>query len=172
LRGNLVSGLKIHELAGNETSVNPAWRRSYTHILATGNGGLWGHPDMSAMKAISPDSGAYSNEASTRETSWKTTFFGPHYERLSSIKTKYDPDGLFWVTPGINADQFSVQNGRVCPVAAASRSQYQLVAPANDNTNPGKGMDSDADGPQFPLWYSTGLLGFTVNPKFLSSKKR
>jgi hypothetical protein len=62
LRGNLVSGLKIHELAGNETSVHPAWRKAYTHILATGNGGLWGRPDMSLMKNISLDSGAYSNE--------------------------------------------------------------------------------------------------------------
>ena len=34
------------------------------------------------------------------QTNWKIAFWGSHYDNLSAIKTKYDPIGLFWVSPG------------------------------------------------------------------------
>jgi hypothetical protein len=70
-------------------------------------------------------------QASVRNPNWKNDFWGSNYARLSQIKTKYDPNGVFWVTPGINADEYSVVNGRVCKVPSTDPS----FAPANDNTN-------------------------------------
>lgn len=46
------------------------------------------------------------------------------------MKTKYDPNGVLWVTPGINADEYSVVDGRVCKTPSTGP-----LAPANDNKN-------------------------------------
>jgi hypothetical protein len=162
LRGNLVSGRKVHQLA-NESSVNPAWRRAYSRIIASADGGdSKKYPDTSPLKALGKDSGVYLNEASTNQTNWKQAFWGSNYERLSQIKTKYDPNGVFWVTPGVNADHFSVQDGRVCRVNTANRARYVNVAPVTDNPNLAMGMSYNADGPGFPFWATP--KGWTLAP--------
>ncbi|QDS72645.1 hypothetical protein FKW77_002478 [Venturia effusa] len=154
LRGNVVGGNKV-SMTGNATAVTPAWRKAYVHLIATGQGA----PDASALRVLAKDSGAYSNEASRIQESWKTAFWGPNYERLSQIKTKYDPKGLFWVSPGINADQFSVQeDGKVCRVAPVATSKFAKVAPEMDNKNMAPGGASNADGEGFPLLWVDGKI--------------
>ncbi|KAF8887427.1 FAD-binding domain-containing protein [Mucidula mucida] len=64
------------------TSVTPAWRDA-----------LW-HNATQPMRDLTPDSGAYLNEAFIYEPDFETTFWGDNYPRLLSIKEKYDPDGL------------------------------------------------------------------------------
>jgi hypothetical protein len=58
IRFHLVAGPRIW---GNwrDTSVNPAWRRTYAHVSATG-----GTPNAQPLRDMSPNSGAYSNEVS------------------------------------------------------------------------------------------------------------
>jgi len=162
LRGNLVGGGQVHKL-GKDTSVNPAWRRAYSHIIASADGGgsIW--PDTSALKALGKDSGVYLNEAATNQTNWKQAFFGSNYDRLSEVKTKYDPNGVFWVTPGVNADHFEVQEGRVCRVSTANRARFVKQAPVTDNPNLAKGMALNADGPGFPFW-ATPWGSYTISP--------
>lgn len=66
LRGNLVSGRVVHQL-GNDTSVNPAWRRAYCHLIATASGReSIGDPDVTPLKALKKDYGVYLNEVSER----------------------------------------------------------------------------------------------------------
>lgn len=77
---------------------------------------------------------------------------------MSAIKTKYDPNGIFWVSPGINVDHFAVQNGRVCRIAAAQQTSYAQLAPETDNRNPASSVDSNADGPGFPLLWDNGRI--------------
>jgi hypothetical protein len=60
LRGHLIAGDTVMEL-GKGTSVHPAWRRSYVHLIATGNGA----PNATALKILAPDMGCYANEVST-----------------------------------------------------------------------------------------------------------
>jgi hypothetical protein len=55
-----------------------------------------------------------------------------NYPKLSTIKQKYDPNMVFWATPGINADYMRVVNGRVCRVNTAADVK---VAPLTDNGN-------------------------------------
>jgi len=55
---------------------------------------------------ITPDSGAYFNEASRFEPKWQTTFFGSHYAQLKSIKKAYDPKDLFIVAEGVGSDDW------------------------------------------------------------------
>lgn len=59
LRGNVVGGNKVFT-TGNATSVTPAWRKAYVHLISTGQG----VPDASSLKVLAKDSGAYSNEVS------------------------------------------------------------------------------------------------------------
>jgi hypothetical protein len=71
IRFHLVAGHKVGS-QGQNTSVNPAWRRSYAHVLVTGGG----VPNAQALRDISPNSGAYINE-------------GPEYLLPSLILTVY-----------------------------------------------------------------------------------
>ena len=65
------------------------------------------------------------------EPDWQNSFWGSNYGRLAELKSRYDPNMVFWVTPGINADHMKVVDKRLCkttpPVPAA------LVAPKTDN---------------------------------------
>jgi hypothetical protein len=63
---------------------------------------------------------------------WKKTFWGTSYPKLSEIKKKYDPNLVFWVTPGINADHREVRQGRVCKV---DNPVEKSKAPVSDNGN-------------------------------------
>ncbi|CAI6100819.1 unnamed protein product [Clonostachys chloroleuca] len=47
---------------------------------------------------------------------WSKSFWGDNYPRLSTIKEEIDPDMVFWVSPGINANYVEVVDGRVCRV--------------------------------------------------------
>src|ERR1700761_5887063 len=71
------------------------------------------------------------------EEGWKETFWGSNYPKLSEIKSRYDPDMVFWSTPGINADLMEVRDGRLCKVATPSVSR---VAPKSDNQNSPRAM--------------------------------
>jgi len=59
IRFHLVAGPKVWA-QGQDTSVNPAWRKAYAHVLVTGGG----VPSAQALRDISPKSGAYVNEVS------------------------------------------------------------------------------------------------------------
>ena len=76
-------------------------------------------------------------QAYYKEPDWQNSFWGSNYERLSQIKTKVDPNGLFWVTPGINAEKFQTVNGRVCRVESPRAVGRTDIAPATDNQNLG-----------------------------------
>ncbi|KAK3078327.1 hypothetical protein LTS18_007791, partial [Coniosporium uncinatum] len=81
---------------------------------------------------------------------WKSVFWGPNYASLLRIKQKYDPQGVFWVTPGVGADLFEVKEGRVCK-AAGTASAANALPPLNDNSNYAMMNDYDADGSAFPI---------------------
>ncbi len=57
-------------------------------------------------EAIGPDAGSYSNEADPTELNFQTTFYGPNYDKLSAIKSKYDPDDLFIVVGGVGSERW------------------------------------------------------------------
>jgi hypothetical protein len=130
LRGHLVGGGKVIDPAADTyTTVNPAWRRAFVHLIATGGAS----PNATAIKMIDPESGSYSNEnGGSREPNWKKTMFGHHYDKLYQIKQKYDPKGLFWVSPGVGADDFGWIDGRLCLVKGTSAQSLGNTAPPTD----------------------------------------
>ncbi|KAF9033033.1 FAD-binding domain-containing protein [Hymenopellis radicata] len=88
------------------TSVTPAWRDALWHVIfaitmpwnATAEQKQdWFNVVQNAsqpLRDLTPDSGAYLNEAFIYEPDFETAFWGENYPRLLSIKEKYDPDGL------------------------------------------------------------------------------
>ncbi|KAI5855468.1 hypothetical protein BZA05DRAFT_370419 [Tricharina praecox] len=129
LRGHLVGGGAVLS-SGENTSVLPAWRSAYVHLVGTGVGRF----NVSSLRTLAPDSGAYVNEASALNPHWKGDFWGGNYKRLAEIKTTYDPEGVFWITPGIGADRYEVRDGRLCRSKEVRDTE---IAPTSDNVNIG-----------------------------------
>lgn len=102
-----VAGGQVSKGNSQDTSVQPAWRSA----LMLPSVGLSWNDDISyqdqleiqsaltkavgRLRAITPGSGAYVNEADPNEPDWQDSFFGANYLRLREIKKKYDPHGLF-----------------------------------------------------------------------------
>ncbi|KAJ7290604.1 hypothetical protein C8J57DRAFT_1459088 [Mycena rebaudengoi] len=57
-------------------------------------------------KLSGPNAGSYSNEADVLEMNFQTTFFGPNYAKLSTIKKKYDPNDLFIVGAAVGSERW------------------------------------------------------------------
>ncbi|KAL6703528.1 hypothetical protein ACN47E_009553 [Coniothyrium glycines] len=91
----------------SKTGVNPLWRDSLWHVIM---GQAWTTNDtptkrtqkqnaisaaVQPLKAITPGGGCYINEGDWTEDNWQQTFFGENYDRLLTIKKRYDPTGLF-----------------------------------------------------------------------------
>jgi hypothetical protein len=148
LRGHLVSGGKVHDPnMARTTNVNPAWRSALTHLIATGGGGI---PNMTSIKQLEPGAGNYGNEdLGTVEPDWKNHLWGEKYERLYNAKRRWDPNGIFWVTPGVGADDYAIFHGRLCKVSMLRGSGYirppnpMNYAPLFDNANPSRGPQTD-----------------------------
>ena len=101
-----VVGPVLYNYTEGSTSASPAWRDA---IWELGSGASWAWnatlptrkqkiqsiQNMTAViEGITPGSGAYSNEANPFTTNWVEAWWGDNYEKLVSIKNKYDPKGL------------------------------------------------------------------------------
>ena len=111
---------------GGETSMNPAVFKAAALVIlgadATAYPGVPGHePDrakgeaardrvsaaMSIIREATPGAGSYVNETDYFEPNWQREFWGENYDRLSQIKRKYDPEGLFFCHHCVGSEQWS-----------------------------------------------------------------
>lgn len=131
--GNLVAGGAV---ARNgkvvSSSVNPAWRRTLSHVSIIRG---WGANStlaeqtevqrelteemIPALKALKlpgePDMGSYLNEADAHEPDFQRSFWGlENYRRLYAIKKRWDPKGLFIVRRGVGSEDWD--DDGLCPV--------------------------------------------------------
>jgi FAD/FMN-containing dehydrogenase len=112
--------------AARDTATNPALVDAFAlAIIGSGEGGypgIKGHePDVEAarkqaaavqasmneLRKVAPVPAAYVSESNFFEKDWQHSFWGPNYDRLQKIKTKYDPDGLFFVHHGVGSEDWS-----------------------------------------------------------------
>ncbi|KAH9898377.1 FAD-binding domain-containing protein [Cubamyces lactineus] len=114
----MVGGGAVSRVDPHAMGVNPAWRTALLHtIFAT----MWaeGTPvsamnqlvdqikqNMTTLRALAPDSGAYFNEASLFEPDPQRAFFGDNRDTLKAIKQTYDSIDLFVVKEGIGSDDW------------------------------------------------------------------
>ncbi|KAH9484479.1 FAD-linked oxidoreductase [Psilocybe cubensis] len=91
---------------GLDTSVHPAWRTTLYQVILV-NSWFWDATNadrelaysqstkaVNFLRDITPDGGAYHNEADIHEPNFEESFWGGHYPRLLEIKQKYDPEHL------------------------------------------------------------------------------
>ena len=113
--------------AAADTATNPNMLRAFVLVIVAGEGqpaypGLAGHePDlgsarheaaqidraMAELRAVAPVAGSYVAESNYFEPDWQTSYWGPNYQRLLTIKQKYDPQGLFFVRHGVGTESWS-----------------------------------------------------------------
>ncbi|KAM0290507.1 hypothetical protein ACHAO9_004864 [Fusarium lateritium] len=127
---HLVAGKGVRDARprGGSASVNPGWRKSYVHILAGHTFEPFNRTDEAQavesliktwqpFRELSPDTGAYINEALPFEPDWQHTFWGANYERLLAIKKAVDPEDVFWCFPCVGNEKWEQKsNGRLCRV--------------------------------------------------------
>jgi FAD/FMN-containing dehydrogenase len=107
-----------------DTSMNPAVLDSFALAIAAANQppaypGIPGHePDvaqgrrdarvvaaaMAPLKALAGRPASYVSETDYFQDDWQASFWGDHYARLTRVKDRYDPDGLFSVHHGVGTE--------------------------------------------------------------------
>ncbi len=110
--------------AARDTATNPAVLDSFA-LAIIANGGvppLPGQPfdpgiahaearavDAAAaeLRRVAPGAGSYVSESNYFNPSWQEAFWGRNYRRLLSVKSKFDPDGLFFVHHGVGSEAWS-----------------------------------------------------------------
>jgi len=62
---------------------------------------------METLRLIAPGTGSYVSETNFFEPDWQHSFWGTNYSKLSEVKRRYDPDGLFFVHHGVGSEEWS-----------------------------------------------------------------
>jgi FAD/FMN-containing dehydrogenase len=113
--------------AALDTAMNPAATSAFAlAIIADGEAPAYpgmpdahvnhvaGTQDAKAIDAanaelarVAPQQGSYLSESNYFNTHWQRAYFGGHYPQLQAVKTKYDPDGLFFVHHGVGCEEWS-----------------------------------------------------------------
>ncbi|PKS08407.1 hypothetical protein jhhlp_005351 [Lomentospora prolificans] len=120
------------------SGVNPALREALMHltVFVSGNDTITAHSNaeqwlashakldkyVGILRRLTPESGAYMNEADVLEPDWKRSFWGSKYPKLLEIKKARDPWGLFWAPRTVGSEEWEVvtedkvpsQNGPLC----------------------------------------------------------
>jgi FAD/FMN-containing dehydrogenase len=113
--------------ATKDTATNPAVLDAFVLIIIA-DGERPSYPDMprpamdiaaarhdareielaaAEMRKIAPDAGSYVSESNYFNPSWQRAYWGANYAKLRAIKTKYDPNGLFFVHHGVGSENWS-----------------------------------------------------------------
>lgn len=70
---------------------------------------------LPTIDEVVPDPSCYLNEGDFQEPNWKSVFYGSNYEKLLSIKNKYDPKQMFYATTGVDQDYYKIgEDHRLC----------------------------------------------------------
>ena len=62
---------------------------------------------MGELRRVVPEPAAYVSESNFFEHEWQRAFWGRNYPQLLRVKTKYDPEGLFFVHHGVGSEAWS-----------------------------------------------------------------
>jgi FAD/FMN-containing dehydrogenase len=62
---------------------------------------------MDEIRKLLPRVGSYVWETDYFQPHWQEAFWGENYDRLLKVKTKYDPDGLFFLHHGVGSEDWS-----------------------------------------------------------------
>lgn len=126
--GGIFSGVSFNvSQHATDVGVNPYWREAaFDSVVALPfNYNDWDANYQSAdtitndflpqLERLTPNGGAYMNEADFQQPHWESVFYGTHWEELSQIKSKYDPSGLFYALGAVGSETWTQRvDGRLC----------------------------------------------------------
>ncbi|KAK2601094.1 hypothetical protein N8I77_010566 [Diaporthe amygdali] len=112
----------------NENAVLPAWRDAIVSAslevpfsFEAPWDDVFGELDLITdvlqpiIEEATPGMGTYINEGDFRQPSWQKVFYGANYDRLLSVKRKWDPEGLFYCGVAVGSEDWVItENGRLC----------------------------------------------------------
>ncbi|KAK1579368.1 uncharacterized protein LY79DRAFT_672528 [Colletotrichum navitas] len=111
-----------------DNAVLPAWRDTSLSCLI-GTAWAWGqswdpvsgwqkeliNEILPAIEAVTPNSGAYLNEANFAQRDWQRQFYGKNYGQLVAIKKLYDPHDMFYAVTAVGSEAWAADGqGRLC----------------------------------------------------------
>lgn len=126
LIGHMIGSSSIPTYFPEVQSLNEGWRTTLVHLVVVES---WQdgssqavidtvHRDITAktqrLRASSPDTGAYFNEADSQEPDWQTSFFEGNYERLKKVKSEIDPGNVLWCSKCVGSEAYVEQGIRLC----------------------------------------------------------
>ena len=71
------------------------------------------------LEALTPNGGAYLNEANFQQPDFQRTLYGPNYLRLRAIRNHYDPRDVFYAITAVGSESWYedwTKGGRLCLV--------------------------------------------------------
>ncbi|KAK8068369.1 FAD-linked oxidoreductase sor8 [Apiospora saccharicola] len=69
------------------------------------------------LEKLTPNGGAYLNEADFQQPDFQRTLYGDHYKRLLEIKRKYDPKSILYAKTAVGSEEWGENSdGRLCRV--------------------------------------------------------
>ncbi|KAF6832073.1 isoamyl alcohol oxidase [Colletotrichum musicola] len=70
---------------------------------------------LPVYRQLSPDTGTYMNEADWGDENFQEDFYASNWKKLIEIKTKYDPEGVFYCQTCVGSDEWKQENdGALC----------------------------------------------------------
>lgn len=99
--------------------MHPDLSRPYNRTSVQANEDAWNvitnlyAPQLDAL--VPEGMTSYINEANPFDPNWKRVFYGSSYDRLQSIKDKYDPGEIFYGRTAVGSDRWTERvDGRLC----------------------------------------------------------
>ncbi|EGX54371.1 hypothetical protein AOL_s00004g20 [Orbilia oligospora ATCC 24927] len=125
LQGHIVAGRGVAQHKNVSMALNPAWRETYSHIIAsTGfENNRTGRVEQMevardvleyAWRQLSPNSGTYLSETFINSKFWQSTYWGENYSRLFAIKAKHDPHNMLYCVNCVGSERLIEVNGTLC----------------------------------------------------------
>lgn len=70
---------------------------------------------LPAIDEVVPNPRAYLGEGDFQEPNWQSVFYGENYDKLLSIKDKYDPSHLLYAKTAVGAEYYiEAEDHRLC----------------------------------------------------------
>lgn len=96
-----------------------AWNSSSTHTQMQAQADALTNKWLPILKQAAPDGFAYLNEGDSQEPNWKWAYYGENYATLRNVKSKYDPEDIFYANKAVGSDEWVARplpDGRLCRV--------------------------------------------------------
>ncbi len=65
------------------------------------------HRSLNELRAVASKGGAYVSESNFFESDFQHSYWGANHARLTEIKRRYDPEGLFFAHNGVGSEQWT-----------------------------------------------------------------